>query len=128
MFTGHALRFGCVTRVTVRERNKRRRLLDSLRVTLGSCGRRLLRSMPAQLGLNRLTGEWMSAQDVENLKALGGRLDRAMDVEVESRKAERTRLVWYVGISGYVLVNAQGYWKTLVGHELQGHELLWLSI
>jgi hypothetical protein len=63
----------------------------------------------------------------EIIKNLGVTLDRHVQVEIETRKAERSRLVWYVAIAGYVLVNAPSSWRILLGHELQPSELLWLS-
>ncbi len=54
-------------------------------------------------------------------------LDRAQLAEVEPRRAERDRLVWYIGIAGYVLVNAQGTWRVLLGHDLLATDLAWLS-
>jgi hypothetical protein len=58
----------------------------------------------------------------------GETLDRAQQAEVEPRKSERDRFVWYVGIAGYVLFNASETWKVLLGRDLAASDLLALSV
>jgi hypothetical protein len=45
-----------------------------------------------------------------------------------SRSSARARLVWFVGIAGYALLNAKGYWEALGGRQFSGIELFWLSL
>ena len=44
------------------------------------------------------------------------------------RTASRTRLVWYVGISGYILLNAKLLWDAIAQREMVGINVLWLSL
>jgi hypothetical protein len=46
----------------------------------------------------------------------------------QQRTALRTRLVWYVGISGYVLINSKSVWTTIAQREINGMEAFWLLI
>ena len=46
----------------------------------------------------------------------------------ETRTSARTRLVWFVGIAGYALLNAKGYWEALGGRQFSRIELFWLSL
>lgn len=58
----------------------------------------------------------------------GRTLDRAQVAEIEPRKSERDRLVWYVGISGYALFNATNAWTVLLGRPLTAGVLFVLSV
>lgn len=66
--------------------------------------------------------------NMEIVTNFGRTLDRAQQSEVEPRKSERDRLVWYVGIAGYVLLNANESWKVLLGRDLGPNDLLSLSV
>jgi hypothetical protein len=46
----------------------------------------------------------------------------------ETRTSARARLVWFVGIAGYALLNAKVYWEALGGRQFSGIELFWLSL
>lgn len=46
----------------------------------------------------------------------------------ETRTSARTRLVWFVGIAGYALLNAKVYWEALGNRQFSGTELFWLSL
>ena len=46
----------------------------------------------------------------------------------QRRSSLRTRLVWYVGISGYVLLNSKELWKAISLRERVGLDILWLSL
>ncbi len=52
---------------------------------------------------------------------------RAREIARDSRNGARTRYVWFVGICGYVLVNAPNLWKSLAGTDLTRWSLLTLS-
>jgi hypothetical protein len=66
--------------------------------------------------------------NLEIVSNFGRTLDRAQQSEVEPRKSERDRLVWYVGIAGYVLLNANESWHVLLGRDLGPNDLLGLSV
>lgn len=66
--------------------------------------------------------------NLEIVTNFGRTLDRAQQSEIEPRKSERDRLVWYVGIAGYVLLNANESWKALLGRDLGPNDLLSLSV
>lgn len=53
---------------------------------------------------------------------------RAGELARDSQSSARTRYVWFVGICGYVLVNAPALWKSLAGADLTGWPLFALSI
>jgi len=55
-------------------------------------------------------------------------LDRFQETVSDSRATETNRLVWYVGIAGYVLVNAQAQWKILLARDPTAYDLTWLSV
>ncbi len=46
----------------------------------------------------------------------------------ETRTSARQRLVWFVGIAGYAILNAKVYWEVLGGKKFSGVEILWLSL
>lgn len=46
----------------------------------------------------------------------------------ETRASARERLVWFVGIAGYALLNAKVYWEALGGRQFSGEEIFWLSL
>jgi hypothetical protein len=46
----------------------------------------------------------------------------------ESRTSAKTRLVWFVGIAGYALLNAGPLSSAIAPHKLAGPSLLWLSL
>jgi hypothetical protein len=64
----------------------------------------------------------------EIIDGVGRNLDRFLQSVVATRSADSNRMIWYVGIAGYVLVNAPMTWRTLIGRDLKGNELLWLSV
>lgn len=64
----------------------------------------------------------------EIIDGVGRNLDRFLQSVVATRSADSNRMIWYVGIAGYVLVNAPTTWRTLIGRDLKGNELLWLSV
>ncbi len=45
----------------------------------------------------------------------------------EFRSALRTRFVWYVGLSGYALLNAKIFWEAIRGAPITGLNLVWLA-
>lgn len=63
----------------------------------------------------------------EMIDGVGRNLDRFLQTVIATRAADSNRMIWYVGIAGYVLVNATTSWKTLLGRDLNGNELLCLS-
>ena len=65
--------------------------------------------------------------NLEIVVNFGQTLDRAQLAEVEPRRSERDRLVWYAGIAGYVLFNANEAWRVLLGRSLSADDLLALS-
>jgi len=46
----------------------------------------------------------------------------------EYRASLRTRFVWYVGISGYALLNAKVFWEAIRGAPIIGLTLVWLAL
>lgn len=62
------------------------------------------------------------------LSSYVGQFVRARELARDSRSSARTRYMWFVGICGYVLVNAPNLWKSLAGAELTGWPLFALSI
>ncbi len=46
----------------------------------------------------------------------------------EIRLSARTRLVWFVGIAGYALLNSKTYWEALGERQFSKIELFWLSV
>jgi hypothetical protein len=63
----------------------------------------------------------------EIIDGVGRNLDRFLQTVVATRAADSNRMIWYVGIAGYVLTNASASWKTLLGRDLNGSELSCLS-
>ena len=62
------------------------------------------------------------------LSSYVGQFVRARELARDSWSGARTRYVWFVGICGYVLVNAPSLWKSLAGADLTGWPLFALSI
>lgn len=46
----------------------------------------------------------------------------------KTRESARQRLVWFVGIAGYALLNSQVFWNALGNRQFTGINLLWLSL
>lgn len=46
----------------------------------------------------------------------------------KTRASARERLVWFVGIAGYAILNAKVYWEALGGRTFTGIEIFWLSL
>lgn len=46
----------------------------------------------------------------------------------KTRISARERLVWFVGIAGYALLNAKVFWDALGNRKFIGIELFWLSL
>jgi hypothetical protein len=46
----------------------------------------------------------------------------------KTRTSARERLVWFVGIAGYALLNAKAFWDALGNCQFIGIELFWLSL
>jgi hypothetical protein len=44
------------------------------------------------------------------------------------RTSARARLIWFVGISGYALLNAKPYWEAMGQRTFAGPQLIWLSL
>jgi hypothetical protein len=55
-------------------------------------------------------------------------LDRFQEMVGSTRDAETSRLIWYVAIAGYVVVNAEPYWSKLLGRPATGTDLFWLTL
>ena len=47
---------------------------------------------------------------------------------LHARESARGRLVWFVGIAGYALINARSFWEALSIRNLTGGDYLCLSI
>ena len=62
------------------------------------------------------------------LSSYVGQFVRARELARDSRSGARTRYVWFVGICGYVLVNAPSLWKSLAEADLTRWSLFALSI
>jgi len=52
----------------------------------------------------------------------------ARQMGVDGRAATLTRLVWFVGIAGYVLVNGRQLWDGIAGVPLVGFQLFCLTL
>ncbi len=46
----------------------------------------------------------------------------------KTRASARERLVWFVGIAGYAILNAKVFWDALGNCQFIGIELFWLSL
>ena len=46
---------------------------------------------------------------------------------LENIKAMQSRLVWFVGISGYALLNSKSIWESVNGGQVSGLSIVWLS-
>lgn len=53
---------------------------------------------------------------------------QSLELINQHRVALRTRLVWYVGISGYVLLNAKTLWDSVAQRPIVGLDIFWLSV
>lgn len=62
------------------------------------------------------------------LSSYVGQFVRTRELAREARSGARTRYVWFVGICGYVLVNAPALWKAFAGDDLTRWQLFALSI
>jgi hypothetical protein len=69
----------------------------------------------------------MTSNDIEIVRSFA----RTVEREIEQRKAlvqqTRTRLVWFVAISGYVLLNGKTLWESIIARTATGSEILMLS-
>jgi hypothetical protein len=50
------------------------------------------------------------------------------DPVFKTRASARERLVWFVGIAGYALLNAKVFWDALGNRQFVGIQLFWLSL
>lgn len=62
------------------------------------------------------------------LSSYVGQFVRTRELAREARSGARTRYVWFVGICGYVLLNAPTLWKAFAGDDLTRWQLFALSV
>ena len=68
----------------------------------------------------------MSQKDV--VDSYASMIEISQKLAVEVRTSALTRLVWFVAIAGYVLLNAKPLWEALSGHTFSGSGIFWLSL
>ncbi len=70
--------------------------------------------------------EKTSAQSA--VESFADMLGRDHKLASEVRASALSRLVWYVAIAGFMIVNAKPYWEVFRGHSLLGYQIFWLSL
>ena len=55
-------------------------------------------------------------------------LNREHELRLNLRSSALSRLVWFVAIDAYALLNARSYWEAIAGKAVDGTSFLWLSL
>jgi hypothetical protein len=64
----------------------------------------------------------------EIAESFANTLKREHEHLAENRSRVLTRLVWFVAIDAYALLNARPYWVAIAGRPIEGSAILWLSL
>ena len=67
-------------------------------------------------------------QQDEIVQSLANATQRGIEQYQSLAQASRTRLVWFVGISGFALLNGKQLWDAISNNPLSGIDIFWLSL
>jgi hypothetical protein len=70
----------------------------------------------------------MSAVRKEIVESYLVSLNRSYEFISTLLQSTKTRLVWFVGLAGFGLINAQSYWENLAGIKLSDFRVFWFSL